>query len=158
MGVVLDKPWGRYPESIVKLSKTEEERAMGLHEKSLIFDLHMHSLLLPKNHSDFKEWFETYRPPISFEGLRKGGIDACFDGISSISQFYTKWDFDGVIREVALRMADIDHNYDAVTRGLRSQDANDAKKAGKTALFGCIENAGEIGYDLDKLDFLYGMG
>jgi membrane dipeptidase len=158
MAVILDKGWGRYPEAKVKLSKNEEDRAMGLHERSLVFDLHMHSLGLPKKHEDFHDWFESYRPAINFEGLKKGGIDACFDGISSISQFYTKWDFDGVIREVALRMADVDHNYDAVIRGLRAQDATIAKKEGKTALYGFIENAGEIGYDLDKLDFLYGMG
>jgi membrane dipeptidase len=41
---------------------------------------------------------------------------------------------------------------------LRAADAQAAKKADKTALYGFIENAGEIGYDLDKLDFLYGMG
>jgi membrane dipeptidase len=158
MAVVLDKQWGRYPESIVKLTKTEEERAMGLHEKSIIFDLHMHSIILPADQKYFWEWFGSYRPTMGLEGMKKGGITAMFDGMSSISQFYTKWDFDGVIREIALRQCDIDHTYDKVLRGLRAEDANTAKKTGKTALYPFIENIAQIGFDLDKIDFLYGMG
>jgi membrane dipeptidase len=158
MGVVLDKQWGRYPESIVQLSKNEEDRAMALHEKSIIFDLHMHSIILPASQDDFPAWFSSYRPPMGLEGMKKGGITAMFDGFSSISQFHTKWDFDGVIREIGLRLCDIDHTYDKVIRGLRAEDANTAKQTGKTALYPFIENTGQIGYDLDKIDFLYGMG
>jgi membrane dipeptidase len=131
---------------------------MSLHEKSMIFDLHMHSIILPASQDHFVDWFSSYRPKMGLEGIKKGGITAMFDGFSSISQFYTKWDFDGVIREIGLRLCDIDHAYDRVLRGLRAEDATKAKETGKTALYVFIENTAQIGYDLDRIDFLYGMG
>src|SRR5438132_1331515 len=85
---------------------------IDLHQKSMIFDLHMHSIVLPASQDHFMGWFSSYRPKMGLEGIKKGGITAMFDGFSSISQFYTKWDFDGVIREIGLRLCDIDHAYD----------------------------------------------
>jgi membrane dipeptidase len=158
MSFTLSKEFGRYPESKVKLSKNEEDRAMGLHEKSIVFDLHMHSVIMPERSEEFMDWFRSLRPVMGYEGIKKGGITAMFDGFASISQLYHKWNFDETVMEIGLRLCDIDHAKDRVMRGMVAEDARTAKKTGRAAVYVMTENAQHIGNDLERIDFLYGLG
>ena len=149
------KQIGRVKEHVVELSEAEEARAMDLHRKSIVFDLHMHSVVLPEDPSDFGAWERSPRKEVGYEGIKKGGITACLDGFSGWAHIFT---MDANVREIGLRWCDMDHNYDKVIRGLRAEDVRRAKRENKTAIFLITENSEMICNDLDGRDMLYGLG
>jgi len=55
-GFKLAKQIGRVKEYVVELSEEEEARAMDLHRKSIVFDLHLHGVVLPEDPSDYEDW------------------------------------------------------------------------------------------------------
>jgi len=156
MAFKLVKQIGRVgKEYIVKLSDEEEKRAQNLHKESIVFDLHMHGVVLPENPKDYKEWMRSLRYELGYEGIQKGGLTAYIDGFGSMAH---TWKIEDVIREIGLRWCDLDHNYDRVIRGLRAEDVRKAKTEKKIAIFMCIENMEAIGNQIDNIDMLYGLG
>lgn len=151
----LVKQIGRVKEYVVELSEEQEARAVALHENSIVFDLHMHGVVLPEDLSEMELWLSTFRPELGYEGIKRAGLTAYIDGFASMGH---SWTFDGAIREIGLRWCDLDHNYDKVVRAFRAEDVRRAKREGKVAIFMGTENAELAGNDLDNLDMLYGLG
>ena len=151
----LVKQIGRVKEHVVELSEEEEARAMDLHRKSIIFDLHLHGIVLPEDPSDFAAWVSSLRPEVGYEGIKKAGLTARIDGFSGFGHF---WKMGEIVREIGLRLCDMDHNYDKTIRALRAEDVRRAKRENKTAVFIGIENSEMICNDLDAIDMLYGFG
>ncbi|MBW2149406.1 MAG: membrane dipeptidase [Deltaproteobacteria bacterium] len=159
--VKLCKVVGRIEERVVQLSEKDEERAMRLHQESIVIDFHNHLTVLPEDPKDIETLARSGRPATGFEGVKNSGMTAClhgFGGSMGRRSSPTPWQFNDVIWDMGIRQADMDHHQDVVMRGYSVKDILEAKKSGKTAVIPHIENAQLIDNDLDRLDMLYGLG
>ena len=107
----LAKQIGRVPEHTVPLSANDEQRAMELHSNSIIFDLHMHSMILPDNLEDVELWSHDRRAQetVGFEGIKEGGLTGFIDGLGGLNH---RWDYDSLVDSIGFRLGNIDRNYD----------------------------------------------
>ena len=159
--VTLSKETGRFEERIVEQSQKDEERAMRLHQESIVIDFHLHLTVLPEVMKEFEILSRSGRPVMGFEGIKKSGLSAsfCAFGGSMARRFSpTPWQFNDLVWDLGVRQADIDHHQDVVTRGYSAKDIVEAHNSGRTAVVPHIENAQMIDNDLDRLDVLYGLG
>lgn len=159
--VKLSKVVGRIEERAVELSQKDEERAMRLHKESMVIDFHNHLTVLPENLQDMELYARSGRPATGFEGVKNSGMTAClygFGGSAGRRSSPTPWQFNDVIWDMGIRLADMDHHQDLVMRAYCVKDIPEAKKSRRTAVIGHIENAQVIDNDLDRLDVLYGLG
>jgi membrane dipeptidase len=159
--VKLCKEIGRIEESIVELNPDDEERAIRLHQESIVIDFHNHLYVLPENMEDLNIYSRIGRPTTGYEGIKKSGMTAClcgFSGMTARRLSPVPWQFEDAVWDIGMRQADIDHHRDVVMRGYCKKDILDAKRSGRTAIIPHIENAGIIGNDIDRLDVLYGLG
>lgn len=156
----LVKEIGRVPSSVVKLDPDQEARAMELHKNSIVIDFHSHPILMPEDMSEFEGYIRRGRYHTGYEGMKKAGLTACFDGMGSLAYIsaMTGWQFEDVIYEMGMRFSDFDHHRDKVLIGRFADDIRRAKKEGKIAIIPHLENAGAIGNCLDRVDILYGLG
>src|SRR3989304_6155176 len=127
-------------EHTVELSKAQESRAMGLHKNSIIFDMHMHSFILPEDPKDYGEWIESGRYELGYEGIKKAGLTGYID----FGGMGHSWDMDVILRSIGLRWYNMEQNHDKVIRATSAEDVLKAKKENKTAIFFGIENAEPI--------------
>jgi membrane dipeptidase len=156
MGIQLVKQIGRVgKEFVLPLEPKQEALASDIHEKAIVFDLHLHGVVLPESMDDLDEWLAAQRYPFAYEGLAHAGINAFIDGFASMSH---TWELRSAVREIGLRWSEMDHHPDKVIRALRAEDVHRAKREGKIAVFMTIENTEQIGADLDNIDVLYGLG
>ena len=72
--VKLCKEVGRIEESVVELSPDDEQRAMRLHQESIVIDLHNHLYVLPEDMADLNTYSRVGRPTTGYEGIKKSGI------------------------------------------------------------------------------------
>jgi len=142
-------------EYVLELSPEDEARAVALHQRSIVFDLHLHGVVFPENVEDTSQWMKSFRYELGYEGIKHAGLTAFIDGVASMGH---SWSLDEAIREIGLRGCDMEHSSDKIIRALRADDVRRAKREGKTAIFMTIENAEPVGNDLDNLDLLYGLG
>lgn len=159
--VPLCKVVGRIKERAVELSSKDEERAMRLHRESIVIDFHNHLTVLPENMKDLETYARSGRPATGYEGVKNSGMTACFYGFGGSAgrrSSPTPWQFNDVIWDMGIRLADMDHHQDVVMRAYSSKDILDAKKSNRTAIICNIENAQMIDNDVDRLDMLYGLG
>ncbi|MBW2306961.1 MAG: membrane dipeptidase [Deltaproteobacteria bacterium] len=159
--VKLSKVVGRIEERAVELSQKDEERAVRLHQESIVIDFHLHLTVLPENMKDFEILARSGRPAMGFEGVKRSGMTAtfcAFGGSMARRSSPTPWQFNDLIWDLGIRQADIDHHQDAVIRGYSVKNILEAEKSGRTAVIPHIENAQMIDNDLDRLDVLYGLG
>ena len=159
--VKLAKEVGRVEEKIVPLSPKDEERAMRLHQESILIDFHIHLTILPENLRDMDTLARSGRPATGFEGVKKSGLTACLSGYGGSMgrrSSPTPWQFQDMIWDLGIRTADNDHHPDVVMRAHSVKDILEAKKTGRTAIFPTIENGQMIDNDIDRVDVLYGLG
>ena len=104
----LAKQIGRVPEFIIPLSEAQEQRAMELHENSIVFDLHMHSVIIPDNMEELEAWSHDRRAQeaMGFDGVRKGGLTAFIDGLGGLNH---RWDYSGLVDSIGF--TPLDHAY-----------------------------------------------
>ena len=159
--VKLCKVVGRIEEHDVELNPEDEERAMRLHQESIVIDLHLHLRVLPENLEDRRIYARTGRIASGLEGIKRSGLTACLEGFAGNIIMHSSnsfWQFEDVVWDLGMRVGDMDHHKDVVMRGYCVDDILEAKKRGKTAVIPMIENAGVIYNDLERLDVLYGLG
>ena len=159
--VKLCKEIGRIGERIVDLSKKDEERAMRLHQESIVIDFHLHDTVLPEDLKDFETLARSGRPAIGYEGIKRSGLTAClcgFGGSMGRRSSPTPWQLTDIIWDLGIRQADMDHHPDVGIRGYSVKDILEAKKSGRMAIIPHVENAQMIDNDLDRVDLLYGLG
>ena len=159
--VTLSKEAGRFEERIVELSQKDEERAMRLHQESIVIDFHLHMTVLPEVMKEFEILSRSGRPAMGFEGIKKSGLSAsfcAFGGSMARRSSPTPWQFNDLVWDLGVRQADIDHHQEVVTRGYSAKDIVDAHNSGRTAVIPHIENSQMIENDLDRIDVMYGLG
>ncbi len=159
--VKLCKVVGRVEERVVELSPKDEERAMRLHQESVVIDFHNHLKVLPEDMKDHETLARSGRTVTGFEGIEKSGMTACFcafGGSMGRRSSPVLWQFNDTIWDYGMRWADMHHHQDVVAKGFSVKDILEAKQSGRCAVFFNIENAQVIDNDLDRLDVLYGLG
>jgi membrane dipeptidase len=142
-------------EFVVELSEEQEARARELHQKTIVFDLHLHGVVMPEDPADYKAWITSLRYNTGYEGIKRAGLTAFIDALGPMAH---SWKMDDFLRGFGFRWCEMDHQSDKVIRGLRAEDVRRAKKENKTAIFACMENCEPICDDLDAIDMLYGIG
>jgi membrane dipeptidase len=160
------KQVGRMPEHTVPLSKKEEERAMGLHDKSIVFDLRVTGgNMIPDSVDQLQEWrywgmFVPETHQFGYEGLKAGGITAFSQDVGQFLCLNKKigWRFEDLVIDLGLYLYDIGRHPDKAVHALRADDVRKAKKEGKFAVFFTIENSEHIHRDLDRINVLHGLG
>ena len=157
----LARELGRVPSTVIELSKTEEERVQEILEKSIVISLHDHPDVFPEDPGDVMEYVRQGRIALGYEGLAASYLDAVFDGLqdgTGLMRSPDPWDWDNIVYQIGLRVSDI------AKSGLvfRAESVDDIIKAfndGKIALVLHLEAPPTgTGYDLDRIDVLYGLG
>jgi membrane dipeptidase len=141
--VKLCKEIGRIGERIVDLSKKDEERAMRLHQESIVIDFHLHDTVLPEDLKDFETLARSGRPAIGYEGIKKSGLTAClcgFGGSMGRRSSPTPWQLTDIIWDLGIRQADMDHHPDVGIRGYSVKDILEAKKSGRMAIIPHVDD------------------
>jgi len=145
---------------IVPLSKTEEERYLGLVEKSTLIDLHEHPVLWPENMEEAPLLHSLGRQFTAYEALSTSHLDCVFDnmmdGMAYITS-YSGWKWNDIVHDLGMRLCDLAHQ-DMIIHCKTVQDIKDAKRLNKIALVFCLESATPIENELDRIDVLYGLG
>jgi membrane dipeptidase len=162
----LPKQVGRVPDQKVPLSKNQEDRAMSLHEKSLVFDLRVTGAnMIPEGTKGLAEWrfWGMYLPEahqFGYEGLKAGGITAFAQDVGQFLCLSRKvgWRFEDLVYDLGLYLYDLSKNPDKALHALKAEDVKRAKREGKFAVFFVIENSEHIHRDLDRLNVLHGLG
>jgi membrane dipeptidase len=160
------KQVGRVPEHRVKLGKNEEDRAMGLHDRSIVFDLRVTGAnMIPDEPSQLQDWrfwgmFVPETHQFGYEGLRAGGITAFSQDVGQFLCLNDKigWRFEDLMIDLGLYLHDLGKHPDQAFHALRAVDVRRAKGEGKVAVFFTIENAEPVRRDLDRLNALHGLG
>ena len=160
------KQVGRVPEHTIPLSKSEEERAMELHDKSIVFDLRVTGgNMIPERVDQLQEWrywgmFVQESHQFGYEGLKAGGITAFAQDVGQFLCLNRKigWRFEDMTYDLGLYLYDISKNPDKVIHARKAEDVRTAKREGKFAVFFVVENSEHISRDLDRLNVLHGLG
>ena len=147
---------------VLEIPAAQEERAMDLYRRSIVFDLHNHVHRLAANMlRDFETYARGGRVAMGFAGIAKSGMTACFNGYGgSVGRRSSPqaWQYEDVLWDLGTRQADILHHPDVAMIGTCVADIFKAKETGRCAVFANVENAGIIGNEIDRLDVLYGLG
>lgn len=146
----------------LELPAEQEERAMKLHQESIIIDLHEHPHRLAKNMlRDFEIYARSGRVAWGFEGIKMSGMTACVNGYGGSAgrrSSPNSWQFEDIVWDLGTRQADIVKHQDVTILGTCVADIYRAKETRRCAIFAGVENAGIIGNEIDRLDVLYGLG
>jgi membrane dipeptidase len=160
------KQVGRVPEHTVRLSKKEEDRAIVLHERSIVFDLRITGgNMIPDSVDQLQEWrywgmFVPETHQFGYEGLKVGGITAFSQDVGQFLCLNSKvgWRFEDLVIDLGLYLYEIGRHPGQAIHGLRAEDIRRAKREGKFAVFFTIENSEQIHRDLDRINVLHGLG
>ena len=145
---------------VVPLSQSEEKRVESLYQTSIVVAFHDHSLSLPVDLNQLKEWSREGRYETDYEGLSHSCIDAMIDNLwAGLSTITSKggWHFEDVVFDLGMRLCDIAHQ-DFVVRAEKVADIIAAHNEGKIAFIPGMESCTPIENELDRLDVLYGLG
>jgi len=123
-------------ERFIKLSKNEDDRAVGLHKKLIVIDLHTH-IALP-------EEYDRQR-------VRNSGLTCIFEAVGGVTEV-----FDESMRELGSIFRFFQTQPD-MRLGFCAEDVRKAKKDGKQLVMAQFEPQ-TIGLKLDRIDTLYGLG
>jgi membrane dipeptidase len=159
-GFELDSEYDRVPAYPLGLDEQQAERAERLLRESLVISLHDHPVVFPKDVSDIPAYNRTGRQRTAFEGLRRSGMTAVFDGMADGTACITghaPWRWDDVVTDLGMRQADLAHQHDVVV-ARTVDDILAAHADGTVALVFGLEAATPIENELDRLDVLFGLG
>jgi len=149
----LAKEIGRVEPYTVPVSEAEEERVKRILSEHVVISLHDHTEVIPENVNEYPEYLRQGRVVIGYEGLSVSGLDAVFDFL--MNGPCTDWDT--VVHDLGMRLCDITHQ-DFVIKGEKVEDILEAHRTGKVAFIPCLEAGTLLGYTLDRVEVLYGLG
>ncbi len=157
----LAKQVGRVKGHFVPLTKTEEDRVLGLLENSIVVSMHEHLGVIPENiEEEFIDYQREGREFIGYEGLSISYLDAVFDDMMNGTAFITSkegWKWDDIIYDLGIRLCDIAHQ-DFVIRCEKLEDIKYAHENGRVALIPSVEGAAPIENEVERIEILYGLG
>jgi len=118
----------------MKLSKNEDDRATGLHEKLIVIDLHTH----------ITDEYDRQR-------VRNSGLTCMFEAVAVIEEI-----FDESMKQLGSFYHFVQTQPD-MRLGFCAEDIRRAKKDGKQLVMVQFEPQ-TIGLQIDRIDTLYGLG
>lgn len=150
-----------FPEYLIPLNDSQEERVKRIAKESICISLHEHPVLFPKHlDTDAFEFNREGRQPCAYEALSRSYWDCIFDNLmDGTCTIHSKngWKWSEVLHDLGMRLCDLGHQ-DFIIRCERVEDIYKAHKEGKIALVPVIESATPIENELDRIEILYGFG
>jgi membrane dipeptidase len=152
---------GRVPSMVVPLDREQELRFERLMDDLLMIDMHQHVQVLTEPIDDLFEYFRARRYAWGYDAARAGGWSTVTtaNGLSTIgfTPEMSFVDFADLAAEIALMLADVAHQGDAVVKIGRADDVLAARQRGALGILPTVEHLA-MGAHLDHIDVLYGLG
>src|SRR4051794_13066636 len=125
---------GRVPSMVVPLDREQEARFERLMDDLLMLDMHQHVQVLPEPMTDLFEFLREREYVWGYEAARAGGWSTVTtaSGLSTIGLIsdMSSADFSDLTTEIALMLADVAHQGDAVVKVGRAADIEAAHQRG----------------------------
>jgi membrane dipeptidase len=152
---------GRVPSMVVPLDREQELRFERLMDDLLMLDMHQHVQVLPEPMDDLFEYLREREYAWGYEAARAGGWSTVTtaSGLSTIG-FTPELSFvehADLVTEIALMLADVAHQGEAVVTVRRADHVVAARQRGVLGLLPTVEHLA-MGAHLHHIDVLYGLG
>ena len=159
-GIPLAKELDRVPSSRVPLDRQQESRYRRLAEEAIMVDVHQHPMTLPEDMGRLTEYLRANRYAWSYAAVKQGGWTAVttanmFRGLINNPDM-SFVEFDDVLTEVGLMLADVGRQEDVV-KVTNADEIDAARQQGKVGFMPTLEHLA-IGNDITRLDTLHSMG
>jgi len=145
----------------IPLSKTEEERVEGLIENNILISFHEHPIVFPEDMGQLMDYIRSGYTALGYEGLAHSGLDALFDGLlDGVGLIHGRdpWTWENIITQIGTRLADLS-SQEMVFKVEAVDDIFKAYREGGIGLILHLEGPPTgVGYDLQRLEILYGLG
>ena len=152
---------GRVPSMIVPLDAEQELRFERLMDGLLMLDMHQHVQVMPDPMTDLFEYARERQYAWGYEAARAGGWSTVTtaNGLSTIgfTPEMSFVDFSDLADEIALMLADVAQQGDAVVKVGRAADVEAAHQRGTLGFLPTVEHLA-MGAHLHQIDLLYGLG
>jgi membrane dipeptidase len=152
---------GRVPSMVVPLDSDQERRFEWLMDDLLMIDMHQHVQVLPEPMSDLFEYCREREYVWGYEAARAGGWSTVTtaSGLSTIgfTAELSFVEFAELATEIALMLADVARQGDAVVKVGRAADIEAARQRGALGFLPTVEHLA-MGAHLHHIDVLYGLG
>ena len=157
----LAKQIGRVPSMTVPLDAEGEKRFQGLMEDLVMVDVHQHPMVFTENIDELLEYFRNGNYEWGYQAAKHGGWSAVgtsngFRGAIKPTHA-SSMDFEPVLDEIGLMLADISLNSDIVVEVSNADEILSAHAQGKVGFLPTVEHL-SIGNQIHRVDVLYGMG
>ncbi len=135
------------------------KKANNIHSKYITIDSHNDSALW-YNHPD--KDFSVTKGQVTFDYMKKGGLDAAFFAIYLDQKDRDKKSLDSAyyyaIEEIALFKEYVKQRGEKAEFAFKPSDIAKIKAKGKSAVILAIENGYAVGDELDRVDYFYNQG
>jgi membrane dipeptidase len=152
---------GRVPSMVVPLDSQQERRFERLMDDLLMIDMHQHVQVLPEPMTDLFEYCREREYAWGYEAARAGGWSTVTtaSGLSTIgfTAELSFVDFADLATEIALMLADVARQSDAVVKVGRAADIEAARQRGALGFMPTVEHLA-MGAHLHHIDALFGLG
>jgi membrane dipeptidase len=152
---------GRVPSMVVPLDGEQELRFERLMDDLLMIDMHQHVQVLPDPIDDLFDYARGREYAWGYEAARAGGWSTVTtaNGLSTIgfTPEMSFVDFSDLATEIALMLADVARQGDAVVKIGRAADIEAARQSGALGFLPTVEHLA-MGAHLHHIDVLYGLG
>ena len=129
------------------LTKNQEDHVEEFIEKNLIMSLHEHLNVTPPPGASKPRKARSFK---GFEGLAFSGLDVVFDNCVARTM-------DEALDWLGMSLCDYAHQ-ELVVPVMTVDDITRAHREGKVAVVHTMEQASAIDRDVDRIDFLFGLG
>ncbi len=159
-GIPLARELDRVPSSRVPLDRDQELRYQRLAEEAPMVDVHQHPMTMPEDIGRLTEYLRSNSYAWGYAAVKQGGWTAVatanmFRGLINHPDM-SFVEFDDVLTEVGLMLADVGRQEDVV-KVTNAAEIESAQQQGKVGFFPTLEHLA-IGNDLTRLDLLYSVG
>ncbi len=152
---------GRVNSMIVPLDGEQELRFERLLDGLVMLDMHQHPQVLPEPIDPLFDYFRDREYAWGFDAVRAGGWTAVAtaNGLSPIgfTPEMSYVEFSDLTDEIALMLADVAKQGDAVVKIGRADDILAAHQRGAIGFMPTVEHLA-LGAQLYRIDVLYGLG
>ena len=152
---------GRVPSMVVPLDQEHERRFERLMDDLLMIDMHQHVQVLPEPVGDLFEHARERQYAWGYDAARAGGWSTVTtaNGLSTIgfTREMSFVSFDDLATEIALMLADVAKQGDAVMPVSRSTDILAAQQRGALGWLPTVEHLA-LDPHVHRVDTLYGLG
>ena len=154
--------WDWAGRHVIELDEAEEARYERIIAENPVVAVHEHVDFCPVDlePNAFYDSQRQGRDVCGYEPLSYSNLDCVFDNMmdgTCIISSMAGWKWIDIIHDLGMRLCDLAHQ-DFLIQCKKVDDIFRAKREGKIAWVPCIEGAGPIENEVDRIDILYGLG